>query len=129
MKDGRESIGDFALKGGGDYLGHFGTGRSHGVGEGAVVYLTQQQECNLHIINVRYSVNRLDYLVPELIDWLIASQGDFHYHGVWVDRDILREARDGFVRPRLCKVDSQRELEQVLFQGSEGCLHVLAVAN
>ena len=91
-------------------LVNFGTGRSHGVGEGAVVYLTQQQECNLHIINVRYSVNRLDYLVPELIDWLIASQGDFHYHGVWVDRDFLREARDGFVRPRLCKVDSQREL-------------------
>ena len=70
MKDGRESIGDFALKGGGDYLGHFGTGRSHGVGEGAVVYLTQQQqqkeECNLHIIYVRYSVNRLDCLAPEL---------------------------------------------------------------
>ena len=58
-------------------LVNFGTGRSHGVGEGAVVYLTQQEECNLHIINVRHSVNRLDYLVPELIDWLIASQGTF----------------------------------------------------
>ena len=92
-------------------LVNFGTGRSHGIGEGAVVYLTQQQqqqqkeECNLHIIYVRYSVNRLDCLAPELFNSLFAAQGDFHYHEVWVDRDfLLREARDGLVRPRLCEV-------------------------
>ena len=99
--------------GGGDYLGHFGTGRSHGIGEGAVVYLTQQQqqqqkeECNLHIIYVRYSVNRLDCLVTELFNRLFAAQGDFHYHKVKNNWDIMREARDGLVRPRFCNVDSQ----------------------
>ena len=110
-------------------LVNFGTGRSHGVGEGAVVYLTQQQECNLHIINVRYSVNRLDYLVTELSDRLFAAQGDFHYHRVKNNRDILREACYGLVGPRLCKVDSQREHVQVLFECSEGCPHAHVVAN
>ena len=43
----------------------------------------------MHTINGHYSVNRLDYLVAELFDRLFAAQGDFHYNGVRIDRDIL----------------------------------------
>ena len=115
---GARALVTFALEGGGgDYLGHFGTGRSLMVYvREPLFYLTQQQqqqqkeECNLHIIYVRYSVNRLDYLVPELFNRLFAAQGDFHYHRVRIDRDIMREACNGLVRPRLCEVDSQQEL-------------------
>ena len=83
----------------------------------------------MHIINGHYSANRLDCLVTELFNRLFAAQGDFHYHKVKNNWDILREARDGLVRPRFCKVDSQRERVQVLFECSKGCLHVLVVAN
>ena len=114
-------------------LVNFGAGRSHGIGEGAVVLFDAAASaagvlfCTLSTVAI-VSVDLTALLLSCLIGFS-QLRGTFITTGVRIDQDILREACYGLLRPRLCEVDSQQEHVQVLFECSEGCPHAHVVAN